>query len=122
MLSLSFTPPPDGVCPGDTVTFTCEVDMSSAVIRWDINPEGDDRRCSYSIDDPDTDQCGPGRRFESSQTVNGPTNSSSLSVVNITNDLNETTVTCSVAVGDFTESSDICISGDHKVANNKKML
>ena len=92
MLCQSFTGLSDGVCPGGSATFTCVADATT--ITWIVNSEGTDDTCSYSLLRP-ADTCGPGDMFISSQTENGGTNSSTLSVASVTNVLNGKIVTCS---------------------------
>ena len=107
----SFSGPSDEICPGDNVTFTCEV--SSIVTRWTVSPGGDNDRCIYESDNPVPETCGPDDRFQLSQTDDSvPANSSSLRVSSITSDLNGTTVTCSDGgSGQLIGSYNICITG-----------
>ena len=107
----SFTGPSEGIYPGDDVTFTCVVDAALTV--WTVNPGGENANCIYRQSMPTvTAMCGPGGRFTSSQTdENGDTNSSSLSVVSITNDLNGTSVTCSDGNLNPIGFSSICVVG-----------
>ena len=98
------------ICPGDDVTFTCVVETTT---RWTVTPGGDDRECVYLSVSQSSDRCGPDGRFTSSRTeMSDNINNSSLSVINITNDLNGTVVECTDATGNFNESSGICIIGE----------
>ena len=106
MLCQSFTGLSGGVCPGGSATFTCVADATT--ITWTVvTPGGTYDTCSYSLLRP-TDTCGPGDMFMSSQTEDGGTNSSTLSVESVDSDLNGTNVTCddgSAVIGNST----ICI-------------
>ena len=108
----SFTGPSNGICPEDNVTFTCVVD--AAVTVWRVTSGGKIFDCFYRQSEPNvTAMCGPGDKFTSSQTdENGDTNSSSLSVVSITNDLNGTSLTCLNGNENLIGSSTICIVGN----------
>ena len=110
-MSQSFTGPSDGICPGDDVTFTCVV--ATSLTAWRVTSGGVASDCIYRQSEPTvTAMCGPGGRFTSSQTdENGDTNSSSLSVVSITNDLNATSVTCSDGNLNLIGSNTICVIG-----------
>ena len=93
VLCQSFSGPSDEICPGDNVTFICVV--SSVTALWLVSPGGDDPECAYSSITQAPSGCGPDEKFQASRTDdNIPANSSSLSVVSITSDLNGTTVTC----------------------------
>ena len=92
MLCQSFTGLSGGVCPGGSATFTCVADATT--ITWIVTSEGMVDTCSYS-QVTQADSCGPGDMFMSSQTENGGTNSSTLSVESVTDVLNGTIVTCS---------------------------
>ena len=88
--------------------------MNSGITLWIVSANGVDTQCAYSSDFPSLDTCGPGGRFESSQTdVNGTADNSSLSVDLITNDLNGITVSCrDGGTGELIDSYNICIIGN----------
>ena len=78
VLCQSFTGLSGGVCPGGSGTFTCVADATT--ITWTVvTPGRTDNTCSSSLLRP-TDTCGPLDMFMSSQTEDGGTNSSTLSV------------------------------------------
>ena len=112
VLCQSFTAPTCEICPGDDVTFTC---IAGAATFWEITPTpgGDDNECVYRSSDPNaTASCGPDGRFTSSRTDRSQDiNNSSLSVVSITNDLNETLVECTDVNNELIDSYSICIIG-----------
>ena len=109
VLCQSLTAPTE-ICPGDDVTFTCVVDLA---VFWRVTPGGDDEECVYRSGNPDvTATCGPDQRFTSSRTdMSQDINNSSLSVVSITNDLNETLVECADINNELVDSYNICIVG-----------
>ena len=80
VLCQSFTGLSGGVCPGGSATFTCVADATT--ITWTATSGGTDNICSYSLLRP-TDTCGPGDMFMSSQTEDGGTNRSTLSVESV---------------------------------------
>ena len=105
MLCQSFTGLSDGVCPGSSATFTCVADATTII--WTVTSGGTDDICVYSLIRP-TDTCGPLDMFMSSQTEDGGTDSSTLSVESVDSDLNGTNVICddrSTVIGNST----ICI-------------
>ena len=112
VLCQSFTAPTGEICPGDNVTFTCVVDPATF---WRVTPTpgGDNEECVYRSGNPDvTTDCGPDGRFTSSRTdMSQDINNSSLSVVSITNDLNETLVECADVNNELVDSYNICIVG-----------
>ena len=104
-----FTGP--SICPGDGVTFTCVVSITS-ITNWRVNSGGDETDCNYLHNSPNTDTCGPGGIFTSSVTdVNGDPRNSSLSVDSITSDLSGTSVRCADGIVNIIGSRDICVIG-----------
>ena len=102
----------DGICPGDDVTFTCVVDSGAAL--WTFSPPGEpNRTCPYLSTLPDQSICNPpDERVRISQTEGSASNSSSLSVTSITENLNETIVGCRDGIGNNQVGTDnICIVG-----------
>ena len=107
-----FTGPPDEICPGDDVLFTCVV--NSAATLWTFSPPGGPERvCTYLSALPDRNPCDPpDERFRITQTEGSANNfNSSLSVVTVTEDLNGTLVSCTNGGTGNLDSDDICIVG-----------
>ena len=81
------------ICSGDDVTFTCVVD--SGATSWTLTPGGRSQVCSYQSGLQVPDTCGPDEKFSSFRTPGSVDNkNSSLSVVSITEDVNQTLVEC----------------------------
>ena len=93
--------------------FTCVV--NSAATLWTFSPPGGpERSCTYLSGLPDRNPCDPpDERFRITKTEGSANNfSSSLSVVTVTEVLNETLVSCTDGVNrNLVESEDICIVG-----------
>ena len=107
-----FTGPFSGICPGDDVTFTCVVDSGATI--WTFSQPGEPgRTCTYFSALPDQNPCNPpNERFRISQTEGSASNSSSLSVASITENLNETIVGCrDGGDGNPVGTDNICIVG-----------
>ena len=95
------------VCVLEVVPHSHVWQMLLLLYTWTVTSGGTDDTCSYSLLRP-TDTCGPGDMFMSSQTEDGGTNSSTLSVESVDSYVNETNVICddgSTVIGNST----ICI-------------
>ena len=104
------SPFPNGTCPGDNVTLTCQQD--SLVTLWEITSDGVQIvRCTVRNRVPgDSVMCGP-----MTATAVGDNMTSTLSVLFEDKSLNETVVVCEGGV--VVHSEDVCIVGEEIYCN-----